>query len=683
MAIKLASLFIEIAADGGKLTAELVKSRNQANDWSRQVGKAADFAKKSFVAVGVGAGIATAGLTAVYLSSSQALDELGKTAAKLGDTTENLRTFGLAAEFGGVGTDVANKALQRMTDGLSDAAQGTGEAKNAIRELGLDAQRLARLRPSEAFEEITTALETIPLASDRVRIAMDFFGTRGASLVNVTRDVLQKAKDDVEAFGGAVSSIEVAQVEAANDSVTRLQTGFGLLTDKLTVKLAPAVKAVADQLFESATQGEQLDGVLDDLVLGALSGFTSVVSVVGESLRLVDGRSEIATYGVIGYMFFGKKGLLLGGALGAVSDSLKDTFDVVRISFDDSATALQKTTAEIDRLESKLQTRQTPVFSFLFGDEGDANIQARIDELKEQQRGLQSFAASSIEALSGTGSFASAAADGFDGLAMALQGVIQNYGALAETEANDILIEPAGIPTPASPFAVTPVTISNGPDAANDEAPAASDEEEPRDLRAEYFAEQLAAEKQFQDTWTLFQQSGSKDRLQILFNETSGALQTLAQHSRTFFEINRAASLANATVSIATGISRALSLPFPANLGAAATVALQGVAQIKTITSAKFGQGDVASVSGSSSPTSDTSSAGGVSGSSIDNLQSDQYNDQVGLRPIIFTTPGASREQKAAEVAQSLARAAELDLYQVDANGLPIYNGSEDLDLAV
>jgi hypothetical protein len=631
MAIKLASLFIELAVNGSRLTAELRNSETRTRAWARATEQSAAAAKKAFAAVGTAVVANTAVLAAMYVTNAQALDSLAKTASKLGDDAANLKTYGLAAEYSGVSSDALNISLQRMTRRLSEAAKGGGEAKDAIAELGLDAQELARKPPTEAFEEIQRALEGVESQSDRVRLAFKFYDSEGVALVNVLGATIDKAKDDVEAFGGALTSLELSRIEAANDSVARVGLGFDLLTDKLTAKMAPAVQVVADQLFASASQGDQLERVLDQLVKSTLIGFASAANVAGATLRFIDGRSEIATYGVIGYMLWGKKGLLLGASLGVISDVLKDTFDSVATQFSGTATQIDKVNAEIDRLETKLKLLEAPGMGFLSTDEGLDDLRARIDGLKDQAAVLGGPVVSSLDE---TQSLALAAADGFELLSATLDETIAKYGQL--DSAAITLVAPGVIDTS---------TVGSTSSVAANDSPVAAEEETYREsLRRQadmylefldgnrragleaaqleaaanqevyesYFAQRLFDAEMFESTWTLFQRSGASDRLAILGRETSSALNTLSTHSRAFFNINRAVGLANATVSIATGISKALELPFPANLAAAATVALQGAAQIVTIKNAKFGQASVAQPGGGAS-TDVSSPASGLS----------------------------------------------------------------------
>lgn len=92
-------------------------------------------------------------------------------------------------------------------------------------------------------------------------------------------------------------------------------------------------------------------------------------------------------------------------------------------------------------------------------------------------------------------------------------------------------------------------------------------------------------------------------------NSLMGLLQFAAQHNKKAFAILKAINLAKAVVSVGTGVAKALELPYPYNLVAAANVALQGAQVIASIKSAQPG--------GGGSRPSISSGGGGGSGSTV------------------------------------------------------------------
>lgn len=79
-----------------------------------------------------------------------------------------------------------------------------------------------------------------------------------------------------------------------------------------------------------------------------------------------------------------------------------------------------------------------------------------------------------------------------------------------------------------------------------------------------------------------------KQRVQLLGSIGKDLLSTLGQTNEKAFKLAKAVAIAEAIVNVARGISAALALPFPFNLGAAALVAAQGYAQISAIKSSQY-----------------------------------------------------------------------------------------------
>lgn len=91
---------------------------------------------------------------------------------------------------------------------------------------------------------------------------------------------------------------------------------------------------------------------------------------------------------------------------------------------------------------------------------------------------------------------------------------------------------------------------------------------------------------------TKFQVGNAVSRTNQLLNLAQSLTAGAATESEKAFKINKAASLAEAVVSTAAGVTRAFrDLPFPASIAAAALIAAKGAAQIATIQSTQFGGG--------------------------------------------------------------------------------------------
>ena len=214
--------------------------------------------KSSVLSVtGIMAGLAgAAGMGALVRSSLKTGDALGKTADKLGLTTEALAGMRLAAErTAGVTGKTLDTALQRMVRRTSEASQGLGSAKGALEELNLEAASLSQLSADEQFKAIANAMEDVTNQGDRVRLSMQLFDTEGVALEKVMKGgaaTLEEYAKQADAFGLAISRVDAARMEAANDAIDNIGSAVNGAANAITIGLAGALQLMAEAMTENS-----------------------------------------------------------------------------------------------------------------------------------------------------------------------------------------------------------------------------------------------------------------------------------------------------------------------------------------------------------------------------------------------------------------------------------------------
>ena len=88
-----------------------------------------------------------------------------------------------------------------------------------------------------------------------------------------------------------------------------------------------------------------------------------------------------------------------------------------------------------------------------------------------------------------------------------------------------------------------------------------------------------------------FEETIERNKTQAIIGLAVNLTSQIANQSRTLFNINKAAGIANAIVNTAQGVTEALKLPYPLNLVAAASTAAVGLAEIATIRATSYGGG--------------------------------------------------------------------------------------------
>ena len=198
-------------------------------------------------------GLMGSGVVVSMGRAAQSIDDLAKTSDKLGIATERLAGLHHAAEITGVQTNTLNMALQRMTRRVAEANQGTGEARGALKELGLEASSLMRLSLDKQFSRIADRMQLVKTQADRVRLAMKLFDSEGVALVNTLAlggRGLEEMQGEAARLGKTVSRFDAAKVEAMNDAFAKMRTALEGVTQELTLRTAPAIEKVLDRWTE-------------------------------------------------------------------------------------------------------------------------------------------------------------------------------------------------------------------------------------------------------------------------------------------------------------------------------------------------------------------------------------------------------------------------------------------------
>ena len=248
--------------------------------------------------------VGAAGLGLLVSNSLKATDALAKTAGKIGTTTEALSALQYAGQLTGVEVNTMNMALQRFTRRASEAAVGTGEAKGAIRELGIDARSLVRLPLDERMLVLADAFEGVESEADRLRLAFKLFDSEGAALVNTLgmgRDGLSELLGEARSLGVVMSANAAKGVEDANDALFRMQSLFGGVVKQTVAALAPAISALADLMTTKVLTsfGDTEDSIRKFAQTLAKDAVGGMIAAVKGFEGLVRGLVETANHLII------------------------------------------------------------------------------------------------------------------------------------------------------------------------------------------------------------------------------------------------------------------------------------------------------------------------------------------------------------------------------------------------
>lgn len=197
-----------------------------------------------------------------FRETADAIDNMAKSADRLGVSTEFLDALQRSAKLGGVEAENLDAALTKLAKSGVDAATGNKALADSFRRIGLDARQFASSSTEDQILQIADALQNTQDAALRVHVAMSLFGRAGAPLVNVLAggsEQIRAMRVEAERTGTAISRIDAARIEEMNDSLTRLSeamrglavTVLPAIADALTA-IVNTVKAVVENLRNPA-----------------------------------------------------------------------------------------------------------------------------------------------------------------------------------------------------------------------------------------------------------------------------------------------------------------------------------------------------------------------------------------------------------------------------------------------
>ena len=358
----------------GTQTAGLERGFANAGRTAGQFGDKMNALAQRVALVGVAMGAAlTAAAVAAVRNQLPVIDDIAKTADRLGTATEPLIGLAHAAGLAGASQEELFKSLEKMERSLGEAVLGTGEAKDALLLLGLSAEELSTMSADEAFIKIADAISKLDTQAAKVAAAADIFGRSGVKLINVMDGgaaSIRAAMEEVEELGLTFSRYDASKVEAANDAMTRLTGALTGLGRELTIAVAPALTTFANSLIDLVKWmgGLSLETVKNTVKLVAMAtaigGAVMIIPKIIAAIRgIILALKSMTIAQAIAHAFAGPSGwLILAGAAIAAGlavwgveyafSSLNDTMADAAGGADKAAAAVGKVDASMEDVEA-------------------------------------------------------------------------------------------------------------------------------------------------------------------------------------------------------------------------------------------------------------------------------------------------------------------------------------------
>jgi len=282
----------------------VVLGLNTAEFQSGLKGAMAGLDKVKNAAVVVGTAIIAAGTAMAYMTkkSIDNMDTLAKQAQMAGITTESLSALSYAADLAGVSQDSLVTSMARLSKGMSDAAQGTGEAIKGFQALNIDYKNLEST--DEALLQISERFSQLADGTNKTAIAISLFGRSGAQLIpflNGGREGAEKLRIEAEKLGLVIGGETSKSAEVFNDSLTQLGSIFTGLANEMATATLPLLNSITQALFNSYVESDQFRVGIQEIIRTDLPrwlnqiayGFAFTADIIGNVINVVRGFIQV------------------------------------------------------------------------------------------------------------------------------------------------------------------------------------------------------------------------------------------------------------------------------------------------------------------------------------------------------------------------------------------------------
>jgi hypothetical protein len=214
-----------------------------------------------------------AGLLKISHSAADAQDKVQKLSDRLGIGVTALSQFHHHAELSGLRTQTFDMALQRMSRRVAEAAQETGEAQSAIKELGLDAKVLAGLPLDQQMLRVADAIQGVEDPATKTRLAFKLFDSEGVAMIQTMKegsDGFRQSAADLDRLGQTMNAQGTANAAKFKDEWLRLQKAVGGVTKGIADEFIPIFSGVFKRISDLVANNRER---IVSFVVAAVEGF--------------------------------------------------------------------------------------------------------------------------------------------------------------------------------------------------------------------------------------------------------------------------------------------------------------------------------------------------------------------------------------------------------------------------
>ena len=196
------------------------------------------------------------------VSAASAADDVDKGSQAAAISTDAYQELAFAASQSGTSIDTVTKALGKQTMALTQLADGTGPAADALTGLGLTYDELAAMTPDQQFEATATAIAGLASEQEQLAVATAIYGEDMAQqllpMLSAGGDGIAAMRDEAQALGLVMGEDSVAAGVLFTDTLDQVLSVVGAIKNTVGLALVPALTDLLSTLREWYTANAQL-----------------------------------------------------------------------------------------------------------------------------------------------------------------------------------------------------------------------------------------------------------------------------------------------------------------------------------------------------------------------------------------------------------------------------------------
>jgi hypothetical protein len=235
-------------------------------------------------------------------------ERFGEMAQQFGVGVAELSALKHSADLSGVSIETLGTSLGRMSKSMFEAADGTGPAAIAFKQLGIEVKNSdGNLRSTnEIMLEVADRFSKMQDGANKTALAMAIFGRGGAALIpllNQGKKALEEQADEAQRFGQIISQQTAIAADRFMDTLDKIGKVWSGSINVAIAQSLPLMQTLAERYLGVAAAGDTVTArgmLMADMFMQLVMGGSRVVGFLKELDSAIQTTGQLANQFVTG-----------------------------------------------------------------------------------------------------------------------------------------------------------------------------------------------------------------------------------------------------------------------------------------------------------------------------------------------------------------------------------------------